>query len=103
MGLSSFFRELFQDAIADIPEGNELRVVGGYDPVKKEYLVTTLNMPILSSEGVVLVDQKLVAGVAPEDDDSDETDGEGPVGPTQGGDRPDSTEDEEIDVVAPSR
>ena len=103
LGLSSFFRELFQDAIADIPEGNELRVVGGYDPVKKEYLVTTLNMPILSSEGVVLVDQQLVAGVAPEDDDSDETDGEGPVGPTQGGDRPDSTEDEEIDVVAPSR
>jgi len=104
LGLSSFFRELFQDAIADIPEGNELRVVGGYDPVKKEYLVTTLNMPILSSEGVVLVDQRAVDGpVVPGDDDSNGTDGEGPVGPTQGGDRPDSTEDEEIDVVAPSR
>ena len=104
LGLSSFFRELFQDAIADIPEGNELRVVGGYDPVKKEYLVTTLNMPILSSEGVVLVDQRAVDGpVVPGDDDSNGTDGEGPVGPTQGGDRPDSTEEEEIDVVAPSR
>ena len=104
LGLSSFFRELFEDAIADIPEGNELRVVGGYDPVKKEYLVTTLNMPILSSEGVVLVDQRAVDGpVVPGDDDSNGTDGEGPVGPTQGGDRPDSTEDEETDVVAPSR
>ena len=104
LGLSSFFRELFQDAIADMPEGNELRVVGGYDPVKKEYLVTTLNMPILSSEGVVLVDQRAVDGpVVPGDDDSNGTDGEGPVGPTQGGDRPDSTEEEEIDVVAPSR
>jgi len=42
--MTSYFRELFKDAInQSMFNGEDVRVVGGYDPVKNEYLVTVLD------------------------------------------------------------
>ena len=42
--MKSYFRELFKDAIdQSMFSGEDVRVVGGYDPVKDEYLVTVLD------------------------------------------------------------
>ena len=69
-GLSSFFRERFEDAVTKARlEGNQVRVVGGYDPVKKEYLVTIIDdLVVLTTQNPVIVDQPSNAVVAPSDD-----------------------------------
>lgn len=69
-GLSSFFREKFEDAIAKARlNGNQVRVVGGYDPVKKEYLVTIIDdLVVLTTQNPVIVDQPGDSVVAPSDD-----------------------------------
>ena len=45
-GMSSFFRDEFNNALNS---SDPIRVVGGYDPVKKEYLLTTLNKPTINT------------------------------------------------------
>ena len=44
-GMASYFRELFRDALQSSmdPNYNDIRVVGGYDPVNDEYLLTVLD------------------------------------------------------------
>lgn len=44
-GMASYFRELFKDALQSSmdPNYNDIRVVGGFDPVNDEYLLTVLN------------------------------------------------------------
>ena len=42
--MKSYFRNLFRDAIEkSTVNGDDVRVVGGYDPVKNEYLITVLD------------------------------------------------------------
>lgn len=42
--MKSYFRKLFKDAISkSTVKGYDVRVVGGYDPLKNEYLLTVLN------------------------------------------------------------
>jgi hypothetical protein len=45
-GVSSFFRDEFNNAL---DSSDPIRVVGGYDPVKKEYLLTILNKPTINT------------------------------------------------------
>ena len=63
-------REKFEDAITKARlENNQVRVVGGYDPVKKEYLVTIIdNLVVLTTSNPTIVDQPSDAVVAPSDD-----------------------------------
>ena len=51
-GASSFFRNLFKDARNGLEEGQVLRVVGGFDPVKKEYLLTTVGVSSTEATGI---------------------------------------------------
>ena len=55
-GASSFFRNLFKDARNGLEEGQALRVVGGFDPVKKEYLLTTVGVSSTEATGIETVD-----------------------------------------------
>ena len=45
VGMSNFFRKVFKDAInsSEDPNANDVRIAGGYDPIKKEYLVTVID------------------------------------------------------------
>ena len=43
INMKSYFRDLFQTAMAKSFDGAPVRVVGGYDPLKSEYLLTVLN------------------------------------------------------------
>lgn len=54
IGMGSFFRKVFKDAIDASSDENasDVRIVGGYDPVKKEYLVTIID----PSDSVILND-----------------------------------------------
>jgi len=68
-GMSSFFRDEFAAAIDD-PKA--IRVVGGYDPVKKEYLLTVLNKDVIpTSQQSVLPDVQVVDPIVIEDVESE--------------------------------
>jgi hypothetical protein len=68
-GMSSFFRDEFAAAIDD-PKA--IRVVGGYDPVKKEYLLTVLNKDVIpTSQQSVLTDTQTVDPIVIEDIESE--------------------------------
>ena len=54
-GVSSFFRNLFKEARNSLGSGEVLRVVGGFDPVKKEYLLTTVGVNSTEASGIVYV------------------------------------------------
>jgi len=44
IGMNSYFREVFNNAMAaSMASGNDVRVVGGYDPIHEEYLLTIVN------------------------------------------------------------
>ena len=44
IGMNSYFREVFNNAMAaSMSNGHDVRVVGGYDPIQSEYLVSILN------------------------------------------------------------
>jgi len=50
-GMRAMFRAMFK---AHIAAPNEIRVVGGYDPLKKEYLLTIINvLPRSTEEGIL--------------------------------------------------
>ena len=54
-GMVSMFRAVFRSAINS---GKEIRVVGGYDPLKKEYLISILTVdPRTTDDGIVSVIQ----------------------------------------------
>lgn len=59
--VASLLRNMFKDALDGTGEfaGNtgHIRIVGGYDPVKEEYLVTVLGLPNKGTVGAVEVDQ----------------------------------------------
>lgn len=72
LGMSSFIRTAFQDAIN---EAGEVRVVGGYDQIKDEYLLTITNVPTRTTSSDV--DEVLqISGVIQPDIDPEETEDE---------------------------
>jgi len=62
-GVSEYIRNQFNVAVADSPNG--VRVVGGYDPLKKEYLLTIIGNEFESSAGSY-EDQEVVEGWIPQ-------------------------------------
>ena len=66
-GVSSFIRAALKRAI----NTGQVRVVGGFDPLKEEYLLSIQNLEEHETSGVELVDQP-VGTVAPEEDDGTE-------------------------------
>ena len=73
-GMANFFRSMFKDALKDVADVNHVRVVGGYDPVKEEYLITVLDLEDLTTSGVVRVEQEATAE-APSDTNGDDSSG----------------------------
>jgi len=84
-GMSSVIRASIQAAIA---QGDEVRIVGGYDPLKDEYLFTIINPAERTASNVVFVDQPSEA-VAP---------GGGDGGDEGGSDDEDQSDTEAISV-----
>ena len=62
-GVSEYIRNQFNAAVADSPNG--VRVVGGYDPLKKEYLLTIIGNEFEASAGSY-EDQEVVEGWRPQ-------------------------------------
>lgn len=75
-GMSSVIRASIKRAISD---DEQIRIVGGYDPLKDEYLLTILNPETRVTAGAVTVDQestKPVVVPGGEDPDEDDDDGD---------------------------
>ena len=73
-GMSSIIRASIKRAISN---NEQIRIVGGYDPLKDEYLLTILNPETRTTTGAVVVDQESTKPVTPGGDDGDtEEDGE---------------------------
>ena len=70
-GMSSVIRASIKRAISD---DEQIRIVGGYDPLKDEYLLTILNPETRVTTGVVPVNQEPTKPVAPGGEDPDEDD-----------------------------
>ena len=51
------FRNMFKQALSDVGDSEHVRVVGGYDPVKEEYLVTVVSLENKTAIGVEEVNQ----------------------------------------------
>ena len=47
-GMKQYFRNLFNRAIASISATQGIRVVGGYDPLKDEFLISIMNTQVLA-------------------------------------------------------
>lgn len=47
-GMKQYFRNLFNRAIASISATRGIRVVGGYDPLKDEFLISIMNTQVLT-------------------------------------------------------
>ena len=73
-GMSSVIRASIKRAISD---DEQIRIVGGYDPLKDEYLLTILNPETRVTTGAVTVDQEATKPVVPGGEDPDEDDDDG--------------------------
>ena len=76
LGVASLFRNMFKEALkqAQSLDNKEVRVVGGYDPVKEEYLITVVEVEVMetSNPGFLTQPSANVQGDGePEDDDGD--------------------------------
>ena len=59
-GMASFFRDLFKRALQSSQDikGDDIRVVGGYDPIQDEYLLTVLfEQELLVDEDVIIEEE----------------------------------------------
>ena len=75
LGMASYFRNLFKRALesSNDPNYQDIRVVGGYDPVNDEYLLTVLyELTVEESIPDVVVDDPYVGDV----DDVDDSEGD---------------------------
>ena len=59
-GMASFFRDLFKKALESSQDikGDDIRVVGGYDPVQDEYLLTVLYNQVLAIDEDVIIEEE---------------------------------------------
>lgn len=55
--VAALFRNMFKQALSDVGDSEHVRVVGGYDPVKEEYLVTVVSLENKTAIGVEEVNQ----------------------------------------------
>jgi|DEB0MinimDraft_10_1074344.scaffolds.fasta_scaffold01358_5 hypothetical protein len=42
-GMKKFFRDMFKEAMADVSTYGDVKVVGGYDPLRKEFILSVYN------------------------------------------------------------
>lgn len=69
VGVSSVLRAIFKKAVElnlNTVSPNESRIVGGWDPFKKEYLLSVVDVETKSTTGVVFADQPNADVVAPD-------------------------------------
>lgn len=67
VGMAATLRKSFRDAIEDVSAHHHLKIVGGYDPVKEEYLITILpGIPNRDTANVVLVGQPSTGTAGPD-------------------------------------
>ena len=86
LGMKSYFRQLFKSAIDSALTSGQVRVVGGYDPILDEYILTVYNATTLTFTGDTVVDQDVGTVVsdppiAPDDTGTGDEEGGG-VEPT---------------------
>ena len=75
-GMAATLRKAFKEAMDNTTSTQHVKVVGGYDPVKDEYLMTILpQINNLTSSGVTFADQPIsVPDIGPDDGDGSEED-----------------------------
>lgn len=81
-GMAATLRKAFKEAMDNTTSAQHVKIIGGYDPVKDEYLMTILpQIDNLTSTGVVFADQpEQESPVGPDGPDNDD---DGPVGPEE--------------------
>ena len=70
IGVSSVLRAIFKKAVElnlNTVSPNDSRIVGGWDPFKKEYLLSVVDVESKLTVGVVLADQPNAETIAPDD------------------------------------
>mgnify|MGYP003631962942 CR=1 FL=1 len=103
IGVSSVLRAIFKKAVdlnLNTISSNESRIVGGWDPFKKEYLLSVVDVETKETFGVVLADQPSQT-VAPGDADGDGDGGEDTNAPSGLTVFPTNIEFEELEVGKP--
>ena len=97
--VASLFRNMFKDALADVPDNQHVRVIGGYDPVKEEYLITVVSLEDKTTTGVEVTEQPSGTVAPTGTEDTDEGGGGGPAPDEEDGDGG-GGEDDDGDAVA---
>jgi len=104
IGVSSVIRAIFKKAVElnlNTISPNESRIVGGWDPFKKEYLLSVVDVESKSTFGVVLADQPNADVIAPDGAGGGEDDGGDTNTPVLLIVSPDSIEFGEMEVNKP--
>jgi hypothetical protein len=75
-GMAATLRKAFKEAMDSTTSGQHVKVVGGYDPIKDEYLMTILpQINDLTSAGVTFADQPVqLPVIGPDEEDESEED-----------------------------
>ena len=85
-GMAATLRKAFKEAMDNTASTQHVKIIGGYDPVKDEYLVTILpQIANLTSTGVVLADQpdNDERPTDPDEGDEDDDNDDGPDVPDE--------------------
>lgn len=90
-GMKQYFRALFQNALGNVSSQKGIRVVGGYDPLKDEFLISVMNPEVFIEPNVNFYEPPTGTGIIDESDvdDAINFDFDEPTGPlsvTFGGD-----------------
>jgi hypothetical protein len=104
IGVSSVLRAIFKKAVElnlNTISPNESRIVGGWDPFKKEYLLSVVDVETKETFGVVLADQPDADVIAPDVDGGGGDDGGDTNTPVLLIVSPDSIEFGEMEVNKP--
>jgi hypothetical protein len=81
-GMAATLRKAFKEAMDNTTSTQHVKIIGGYDPVKDEYLMTILpQIDNLTSTGVVFANQPKQEGPIGPGGVDDNNDDDGPVGP----------------------
>ena len=83
-GMAATLRKAFKEAMDNTTSTQHVKIIGGYDPVKDEYLMTILpQIDNLTSTGVVFANQPKQEGPIGPGGVDDNNDDDGPVGPKE--------------------
>ena len=82
--MAATLRKAFKEAMDNTTSTQHVKIIGGYDPVKDEYLMTILpQIDNLTSTGVVFANQPKQEGPIGPGGVDDNNDDDGPVGPKE--------------------